>query len=68
LAAIANVKCCSQLLYWKADPNIANEKGHTALMMCTATGTSVNEKDSLAIMKQLISKGANKEARFFFLF
>jgi len=62
-AAIANAKCVSQLLYWKADPNIANEKGHTALMMAAATGTGVNEKDALAIVKQLVSKGANMEAR-----
>jgi ankyrin repeat protein len=62
-AAIADAKIVSQLLYWKADPNIANEKGHTALMMAAATGTSVNEKDALAIVKQLASKGSNLEAR-----
>ena len=44
-----------QLLYWKADPNVANEKGHTALMMAAATGTGVNEADAVAIVKQVLA-------------
>ncbi len=32
---------------------MANEKGHTALMMAAATGTGVNEPDAVAIVKQV---------------
>ena len=33
---------------------MANEKGHTALMMAAATGTGVNEADAVAIVKQVL--------------